>query len=64
MLWRKRPSIAMEIVRDYVLRVLVAVKVLVKVAKAVVKMDVKQLVEVDVAKDAKGVAMLCAKVIA
>lgn len=63
MLWRKRPSIAMEIVRDYALRVLVAVKVLVKDVKAVAKTDAKQHAEVDVVKDAKGVVMPCVKAI-
>ena len=64
MLRRKRPSIAMEIVQDYVLHVPVAVKEHVKVVKAVVKMDVKQHVVADVEMVARGVANRLVKTIA
>lgn len=53
MLRGKHPSIAMEIVLDYVLHVLVDVKESVKDAKAVVRMGVKRHAVKDVVKAAK-----------
>lgn len=53
MLRGKHPSIAMEIVLDYVLHVLVAVKVHVKGVKVVVRMGVKRHAVKDVVKAAK-----------
>ena len=60
----KRPSIAMEIVRDYVRHVKVAVKESVKAAKVVVKMDAKIHVVADVDKVVKVAVMQCVKAIA
>lgn len=63
MLLNRLLSTVKEIVLAYAHLALVVVKENVKVVKVVVRMDAKQLVEVDVAKDAKGVAMQCAKAI-
>ena len=60
---KRRPSIAMEIVQDYVHHVQVAVKASVKDAKAVVRMAAKIHVAADADKDAKDDVMQCAKVI-
>lgn len=64
MLRRKHLSIAMEIVQDYALHVLVAVKESAKVAKAVAKTDAKPHVEAVVGRVAKAVANNYAKAIA
>lgn len=61
---RKRPSIAMEIVQDYVLHVLVVVRENAKAVREVARMAVKHRVAMGADKDAKGAVNKCVKAIA